>query len=67
MTFTFALDAGAAPPAAPESEAGRLLAAVRTLVRTGLPVGSHQIGLRGLVTAGVVVTGVVVAGVWGVG
>ena len=67
MTFTFALDEGAAPPAAPESVAGRLLAAVRTLVRTGLPVGSHRIGLGGLVTAGVVVTGVVVAGVWGVG
>lgn len=67
MTFTFALDAGAAAPAAPESVVGRLLAAVRALLRTGLPVGSHRIGLRGLITAGVVVTGVVVAGLWGVG
>ncbi|MDY1004548.1 hypothetical protein [Curtobacterium sp. CFBP9011] len=67
MTFTFALDAGAAAPTAPESVVGRLLAAVRALLRTGLPVGSHRIGLRGLITAGVVVTGVVVAGLWGVG
>jgi hypothetical protein len=67
MTFTFALDAGAAPPEGPETPAGRMLETVRALLRSGLPVGSHRIGLRGLVSGLVVAIGVVVAGTWGAG
>ncbi|MBM7475608.1 hypothetical protein [Curtobacterium herbarum] len=79
MTFTFALDAGggtssgggppprSAAPGASDSALGRLLEAGRELLRSGLLIGSHRIGVRGLVTGLVVVIGVVVAGSWGAG
>jgi hypothetical protein len=65
-TFTFELPRGTPPDqaATPATTIGRILLAADGVLRSGLAVGSHRIGIRPLATGLVVLVGLVVAVGW---